>query len=221
MYLHEDGCRYRRPIATKLYDDPIDIFDHHLYDKGGRVLHMLRQVLGDDLFWKSLRHYLEKHRHGVVETRDLARAIEDATGRVLDWFFGQWVIDGAGHPELKVSMSWDADHGVMDVTVEQTQKVEGRTPLFRLPATLRFRVGDRDVDVPAEVTEQRHTFHVRLDTEPTQAIFDPAARSWPPSTPTRACSCGPTSWPARPSRSTAPTPRARSATRAGPRRSRR
>ena len=172
-YLHEDGCRYRRPIATKLYDDPIDIFDHHLYEKGGRVLHMLRQVLGDDLFWKSLRRYLEKHRHGVVETRDLARAVEDATGRVLDWFFGQWVIDGAGHPELKVGMSWDADAGVMDVTVEQTQKVEGRTPLFRLPATLRFRVGDRDVDVPVEITEQRHAFHVRLEAEPTQAILDP------------------------------------------------
>ncbi len=173
MYFHEDGCRYRRPIATKLYDEPIDIFDHHLYDKGGRVLHMLRQVVGDDLFWKSLRVYLEKHRHGVVETRDLARAIEDATGRVLDWFFSQWVIEGAGHPELKLGTSWDADAGVMTVTVEQTQKVEGKTPLFRLPTTLRFRVGDHDVDVPIEIIEPRHAFHVRLEAEPTQVIFDP------------------------------------------------
>ena len=48
------------------------------------------------------RHYLDKHRHGVVETRDLARAVEEATGKNLDWFFSQWVIDGAGHPELEV-----------------------------------------------------------------------------------------------------------------------
>lgn len=173
MYFHEDGARYRRTICTKLYDEPIDVFDHHLYDKAGRVLHMLRQVLGDELFWKSLAHYLTKHRHGVVETRDLARAIEDATGRVLDWFFSQWILDAHGHPELKVAISWDADAHLAEVTVEQTQKVEGKTPLFRLPARLRFRVGERDVDVPVELEERRHTFHVPLDAEPSQAIFDP------------------------------------------------
>ncbi len=172
-YFGEDSGRYRRTIATKLYDEPIDIFDHHLYEKGGRVLHMLRQVLGDQAFWASLRHYLEKHRHGSVETRDLARAVEESTGRVLDWFFAQWVIDGAGHPELGVSFAWDPDQKVASVTVRQSQKIEGRTPLFRLPAVLRFRVGDRDVDERVEIADERHVFHVRLDGEPSQAIFDP------------------------------------------------
>jgi aminopeptidase N len=172
-YFGEDSGRYRRTIATKLYDEPIDIFDHHLYEKGGRVLHMLRNVLGDDAFWKTLAHYLGKHRHGVVESRDLARAVEDATGRVLDWFFSQWVIDGAGHPELDVNVRWDPESQLATVSVEQTQKVEGRTPLFRLPTKIRFRVGDKDVDVPLEIAEHKHVFHVRLDGEPSQAIFDP------------------------------------------------
>ncbi len=173
MYFHEDGDRYRRTICTKHYDEPIDVFDHHLYDKAGRVLHMLRMQLGDELFWKSLRHYLTKHRHGVVETRDLARAIEDSTGRVLDDFFSQWILDGAGHPELEVSMEWDDDTRVATVVVEQKQKVEGKTPLFRMPATLRFRVGDHDTDVPVELDDRRHAFHVPLDAKPTQMIFDP------------------------------------------------
>jgi aminopeptidase N len=173
MYFHEDSARYRRTICIKHYDEPIDVFDHHLYDKAGRVLHMLRQLLGDELFWKSLRHYLEKHRHGVVETRDLARAIEDATGKVVDGFFSQWVLDGAGHPELEVTMSWDDDTRVAEVVVEQKQKVEGKTPLFKMPATLRFRVGKKDVDVPVEIEEARHAFHVPLTEEPTQIIFDP------------------------------------------------
>ena len=82
MYFGEDSGRYRRTIATKLYDEPIDIFDHHLYDKAGRVLHMLRMQLGDELFWKSLRHYLTKHRHGVVETRDL--------GDMMDIYYAAW-----------------------------------------------------------------------------------------------------------------------------------
>jgi aminopeptidase N len=172
-YFGEDGGRYRRTIATKLYEEPIDIFDHHLYEKGGRVLHMLRDVLGDELFFKSLAHYLGKHRHGVVETRDLARAVEDATGKVLDWFFSQWVIDGAGHPELDVAIRWDADAGLATVTVEQNQKVEGKTPLFRLPTRIRFRVGTADIDVPLDICEAKQTFHIRLDAEPSQAIFDP------------------------------------------------
>ncbi|HTR54862.1 MAG TPA: M1 family aminopeptidase [Kofleriaceae bacterium] len=173
MYFGEDAGRYRRTIATKLYDEPIDIFDHHLYEKGGRVLHMLRALLGDDAFWRALSHYLKKHAHGLVESRDLARAVEDATGKVVDWFFSQWVIDGAGHPELDLAITWDGDARVATVTVEQRQRIDARTPVFRLPTKLRFRVGDRETDVPIEITEARQTFHVPLDGEPTQAIFDP------------------------------------------------
>jgi aminopeptidase N len=172
-YFGEDSGRYRRTIATKLYDEPIDIFDHHLYEKGGRVLHMLRAVIGDDAFWKTLGHYLTKHRHGLVESRDLARAVEDATGKVVDWFFSQWVIDSAGHPELDIKIAWDADTSLASVAVEQTQKLDGRTPVFRLPTKIRFAVAGRDVDVPLEIVEPRHVFHVKLDAEPTQMIFDP------------------------------------------------
>jgi aminopeptidase N len=174
-YFGEDSARYRRTIATKLYDEPIDIFDHHLYEKGGRVLHMLRYLLGDAAFQKTLAHYLTKHRHGVVESRDLARAVEDATGKVVDWFFSQWVIDGAGHPELNVAIRWDADAKLATVTVEQTQRIDGKTPVFRLPTAMRFRIaaGDKDLDVPLEITEQKQVFHFPLAGEPTQAIFDP------------------------------------------------
>src|SRR5262249_30320189 len=140
---------------------------------GGRVLHMLRQILGDDAFWKSLAHYLGKHRHGVVESRDLARAVEEATGKNLDWFFSQWVIDGAGHPELDIGIRWDAEHQLATISVQQKQPTDARTPIFRLPATVRFRVGDDDRDVALEIVDAKHVFHVRLDREPTQAIFDP------------------------------------------------
>ena len=173
MYFGEDAGRYRRTIATKHYDEPIDIFDHHLYEKGGRVLHMLRHYLGDEAFFKSLAYYLGKHRHGVVESRDLARAVEESSGKNLDWFFSQWVIDGAGHPELDVSISYNTDTRLATVAVEQKQKVEGRTPLFRIPTKVRFRVRNSDVDIAIEIVDQRHVFHLRLDDEPTQVIFDP------------------------------------------------
>jgi aminopeptidase N len=173
QYFGEDAGRYRRTIATKYYEEPIDIFDHHLYEKGGRVVHMLRNAVGDTAFFAALAHYLDKHRLGVVESRDLARAVEEATGKNLDWFFSQWVLDGAGHPELEVEIRWDAGDGLAVVTVEQKQKVEGRTPLFRIPTQVRFRVGDRDHDAAIEIVDPRHVFHIKLDGEPSQAIFDP------------------------------------------------
>ncbi|MFT3698226.1 MAG: M1 family aminopeptidase [Kofleriaceae bacterium] len=170
-YMGEDSGRYRRTIATKLYDEPIDVFDSHLYEKGGRVLHMLRHYLGDDAFKKSLAHYLNKHRGGMVESRDLARAVEDATGKVVDWFFSQWVIDFAGYPELKVRVV--VEGAAVTVEVEQQQKVDRTTPVFRIPTKMRFRIGDRDVDVGFEIREAKQTFRWTLEGEPTQAIFDP------------------------------------------------
>ena len=90
-YFREDGEEYRRPIVTNMYKEPIDLFDHHLYEKGSLVLHMLRYMLGDAAFWDSLRQYVTTNRHQVVETVDLERAIEIATGRNLQAFFQQWV----------------------------------------------------------------------------------------------------------------------------------
>jgi aminopeptidase N len=172
-YFAEDSGRYRRIVATNVYDEPIEIFDHHLYEKGGRVLHMLRNLLGDELFFRTIKHYLIKHRTGSVETRDLALATEEATGRQLDWFFDQWISKGAGHPELEVGYEWDAEKRLVALTVKQTQKVEGSTPLFRLPVSLKVKVGDRWREVEIDVTDAQHTFYVPCEREPSQAIFDP------------------------------------------------
>ncbi len=172
QYFGEDARRYRRPIATNVYDEPIDVFDHHLYEKGGLVLHMLRRVLGEAAFWKAIGFYVNKHRQGSVETRDLARAIEESSGRNLDWFFEQW-IQKAGHPELKVELSWDGTAKIIKATIKQTQKVGGETPLFRLPTSLRFRVNGKDKTFPVEIADTAEIFTFPLEAEPTQAIFDP------------------------------------------------
>ena len=57
-YFREDAEHYRRPIVTNVYKEPIDLFDHHLYEKGSLVLHMLRYMLGDAAFWGSLQQYV-------------------------------------------------------------------------------------------------------------------------------------------------------------------
>jgi aminopeptidase N len=167
-YLDEAG-EYQRPIVCRQFEEPIDLFDRHLYEKGGRVLHMLRHELGDAVFWRAIRLYAERHARGSVETHDLARAVEEAAGRNLDRFFHQWT-QYAGHPELECTWQWDADKHVGTLRVEQKQEGDR---LYELGANLRLEVAGRERDVPLHITLKSHTFDVHLDQAPTQVVFDP------------------------------------------------
>jgi aminopeptidase N len=175
-YFREDGEEYRRPIVTNMYKEPIDLFDHHLYEKGSLVLHMLRYMLGDAAFWDSLRQYVTANRHQVVETVDLERAIEIATGRNLQAFFQQWVYKG-GHPEYQVEFAWDDATHMATVTVRQQQQTSTEhgveTPLFDMPVTLLFALPEGEQRFPLRVHEQLHTFHMALPAKPRWMSFDP------------------------------------------------
>ena len=81
---------------------------------------MIRAVLGDELFFKAVHTFVNDHAHSTVETIDLLRAIEKATGFNLLWLFDQYVFRG-GHPEFKVSYSWDNENNLAKLTITQTQ----------------------------------------------------------------------------------------------------
>lgn len=171
-YLDEDSGRYRRAIVTKFFDEPIDLFDRHLYEKGSTVLHMLRQELGDERFWRALQHYVQKHAQGSVETRDLVRAIEEATGWNGDRFFFQWVTS-PGHPELGVELSWDEKAQLVSVVVDQRQDTSGDVPLFELPLKLRFVVDGKVEERTVPVSRAHQSFLLPFAVRPTQMIVDP------------------------------------------------
>src|SRR5450432_495877 len=170
-YLAEAG-RYQRPIVCRQYDEPIHLFDAHLYDKGGRVLHMLRHELGDAAFWRAIGHYARKHARGSVETRDLARAIEEVSGRSFDEFLDRWIAR-PGHPELEGRWSWDEDRKVGTLTLAQKQAVTPETPLYDFSAGVRFEIDGRERDDRIVIREATHAFEFPLPTRPTQVIFDP------------------------------------------------
>ncbi len=153
-YFGEANGRYRRPIVCQDYEAPIDIFDRHLYQKGGLVLHMLRTMLGDDAFWTSVRGYLKKHARSIVETRDLMRALEEVSGRGLEQFFEQWVYR-AGHPDLEVKI--EHEKGVLNVGIRQTQKIDKEAPCFAFTLTL-------DV-VPEKGKTVRHSHRIEKPSE--------------------------------------------------------
>jgi aminopeptidase N len=172
-YLHEASARYSRPIVCRDYAEPIDLFDRHLYEKGGLVLHMLRRELGDVAFWAGVRAYLEAHAYGVVETNDLQRALEKVSGRSLERFFDSWVYR-PGHPELKVKVSWD--DGLLSISVKQSQKL-GETAEFHFE--LEVEIGTRAGGISRHkksVTAATDTFVIALAERPAFVAFDPDLR---------------------------------------------
>ena len=171
-YLTEDGEDYRRPLVETRYRHPSSLFDRHLYEKGACVLHMLRAILGDAAWRRSLKRYLERHAFQPVETADLRRAFEEETGRNLSWFFDQWVYHG-GHPELRVQRTWDEGTGTLVVTVEQVQEVDGLTPLYRLPMTLEVVSAGKRLRIPLDLQGRRETIHVPLPGRPRYVALDP------------------------------------------------
>ena len=123
QYLDTWNRGTRRPIVTKYYTDADALFDTYAYPRGGAVLHMLRKHLGDDLFFKSLNHYLTSNANHPVQTEELRIAIEETTGQSMDWFFDQWVYK-MGHPVFEVTQNYDDAAKKLTLNVKQTQKID-------------------------------------------------------------------------------------------------
>ncbi len=90
------------------------------YNRGALVLHMLRKEVGDSAWWRGIRRFLRRHAGSTVTTEDFQRAMEDASGRPLGWFFDQWVY-GIGHPVFEVTTEYDGEHKTLTLKVLQTQ----------------------------------------------------------------------------------------------------
>jgi aminopeptidase N len=169
------GESYRRAIVENTFHTPSDLFDHHLYEKGGLVLHMLRRELGDELFYRAIRHYLATCKGKNVVTADFERAIEEATGRSMDWFFDQWVYR-PGHPEFKVTYSWDGDHKTATLNVRQTQSGDRVARAFRVNVDVVFVTTEgrspRRHEFRAKITEREHALTYTLPARPKLVQFD-------------------------------------------------
>ena len=117
-----------KDLVRFTYRDQEDMFDLVSYNKGGRILHMLRNLVGDEAFFTSLHQYLSDNRFSNGSAHKLRMAFESVTGKDLNWFFNQWYFNH-GHPKLDISYGYDADLKKAQLIIHQTQ--EGN--LFKLP----------------------------------------------------------------------------------------
>ncbi|HEU5228907.1 MAG TPA: M1 family aminopeptidase [Ktedonobacteraceae bacterium] len=178
-YLQEDN-NYRRPVVYHVYyDHGFELFDRHLYNKGGWVLHMLRHQLGDATFRRAIKAYLERYREKEVITADLERTLEEVSGRSLAQFFQQWIYSG-GYPALEVSHSWNNEQRMLNLRIKQTQTVDELTPCFVTPLDLAFTVPTSDEAARDEHTKETRTIPLRVtlgeDGQVEQSFYVPLER---------------------------------------------
>ena len=125
----------KKDLVRFKYADKEDMFDAVSYNKGGRILHMLRKYVGDDAFYKSLNLYLTTNKFKTGEADQLRLAFEEITGEDLNWFWNQWYF-GSGHPKVEINYGYEA--GKVFVYMKQTQQGD---KIFRLPLTIDIYTG--------------------------------------------------------------------------------
>jgi aminopeptidase N len=130
----------QKDLVRYYYEEKENMFDAVSYNKGGRVLHMLRNFVGDSAFFKSLNLYLVRNKFGTAEAHQLRIAFEEVTGRDLNWFWNQWYF-GAGHPRLSIDYVYNNDAKEVKVIVKQLQDKK----IFRLPIAVDVYNGQNKV----------------------------------------------------------------------------
>ncbi|MGA9119854.1 MAG: M1 family aminopeptidase [Bacteroidota bacterium] len=145
-----------------------DLFANSVYSKGAWVLHTLRGVLGDTLFFSTLRAYRTKYQ-GSQATTDEFRAVADSISHQdMRWFFDEWIY-GKGFPQYAVQSHYG--NGTLSLTVYQQQ--DASWPTFRMPVQVKAVSGVKDTTFTILDSARVQNFTEALTFSPDTVIFDP------------------------------------------------
>jgi len=136
-YMRQPG-NDKKNLVRFYYDDKEDVFDAVTYQKGGTILNMLRDYLGHDAFYKGLGIYLRTNALKNGEAHQLRLALEEASGKDLNWFFNEWYF-GAGHPVMGITYKWDPTAKTETVYFKQSQTGQ----IFTLPIAIDVYAGGK------------------------------------------------------------------------------
>ncbi len=148
------------------------LFDTTTYQKGGAVIHTLRETVGTENFWKAINLYLNRHKMQNVETADLQKAMEETSGMNLDQFFKQWVYS-AGFPKLTIKQIYNPAAKTLNLIVTQTQIIDKIIPAaFTLPLEIEITTAAGVKTEKINITKRSETFSIKVDGKPSEVAFD-------------------------------------------------
>jgi aminopeptidase N len=163
-YIHSQS--ENKDLVRFYYNDKEDVFDAVSYNKGGAILQMLRNFVGDSAFFKALNLYLNANKFKPAEAQQLRLAFEEVTGKDLNWFWSQWYY-GSGHPKLNISYSYDNNSKQARVIVQQTTN-----KVFTLPVKVDVWNGNTPTTYSVWVKNKVDTFSFPSSSKPNLINFD-------------------------------------------------
>ena len=159
------------PVIRYQYDSSEDMFDSHSYAKGGRILHMLCQEVGDEAFFASLKLYLQQNAFQNAEIENLRQAFETVTGRDLHWFFDQWFL-AAGHP--RISAVWESKK--TQTAIHISQKIDSlNSRVYRFPLTIEVGTKEGVIRKTAAITSSEQDVWIDTESKPLYILLNPDA----------------------------------------------
>ena len=161
-----------RPLEYARWNAVSDCYvDEEVYLKGALVVDMLKSILGADDFYRVCGYYLHKHQFDNVTSNDFKIAIEEVTGRNMDWFFNDWIY-GAGHPVFEVSYNYLARLKTIDLQVNQVQPQVAGQDLFALPVEITIVTSSGSKTDTVWVNEKFNRFQFECSEKPAMVSFD-------------------------------------------------
>jgi aminopeptidase N len=169
---HEEVAGYITPdnelkdLVRFHYNSREDMFDAVSYNKGGTILHMLRSYLGDEAFREGIKLYLNDNKYGTAEAHQLRLAMEEVSGKDLNWFFNQWYFNN-GHPKIEVKYTYSEEAKIVTVDIRQTQ-AEG----FEFPLAIDVYEGEKSKRYQVWVDKKEAQFSFKYEQRPNLVNVD-------------------------------------------------
>jgi aminopeptidase N len=163
-YIHSRNDN--KNLVRFYYNDKEDVFDAVSYNKGGAILQMLRNFVGDSAFFKALNLYLTTNKFKSAEAQQLRLAFEEVTGKDLNWFWNQWYY-GSGHPKLTITYGYDNNAKQAKVIVQQTTD-----NAYTLPVKIDVWNGSTPTSYNVWVKNKIDTFTFASSSKPNLINFD-------------------------------------------------
>ncbi len=155
-------------LGSRLNYHDREVYQAIIYNKASLVLNMLRDILGDEVFFKGLREFHSRHKYGAASTKDFIKTIEEISGKDLTVFFKNW-FDSYALPEVKVTQSIYKKNGGYFLKLNFTQQKE----LFVFPLWIEWIESGKKVKKRLIIDEKKEEFDFELQDKPERIRINP------------------------------------------------
>ncbi len=163
--------RPNSPLVDKKITEPMRLLSTNSYSKGAWILHMLRGLLGENVFWTGIRKYYEKFMNKNVVSEDFQAVMEKVSDKDLSWYFRQWLYL-PGQPKYKGHWTYDKKTKELNIELDQVQE---SGLLFRMPVEFGIYTERKTLPIikTLEIKNKENKFKISLDKEPREVVIDP------------------------------------------------